>query len=89
MEEIFSYNEIIDYLEQQDDETVVWKFRKITAHEGLLKPSDPSYNGLIYNVMIEWENGEITSEPLSMIATDDPVTCAIYARENNLLDKPV
>ena len=38
--------------------------------------------------MIEWENGEITSEPLSVIGADDPVTCAIYADENNLLDKP-
>ena len=38
--------------------------------------------------MIEWENREITSEPLSIIGADDPVTCAIYARENKLLDKP-
>ena len=35
--------------------------------------------------MIEWENGEITSEPLSVIAADDPVTCALYASDNNLL----
>jgi len=36
--------------------------------------------------MIEWENGEVTSEPLSIIAADNPVTCAIYARETSLLD---
>jgi hypothetical protein len=36
--------------------------------------------------MIEWENGEITSEPLSTIGKDDPVTCTINARENNLLE---
>ena len=42
----------------------------------------------MYNVMVEWENGEITSEPLSIIAADDPVTCAIYARDNNLLELP-
>ena len=40
------------------------------------------------NVMIEWENGEITSEPLSIIGANDPVTCANYARDNNLLDTP-
>jgi hypothetical protein len=28
---------------------------------------------------MEWENGEITEEPLAIIAADDPVTCAIYA----------
>jgi len=36
--------------------------------------------------MIEWENGEITSEPLTIIAADDPVTCAIYAKENGLFN---
>jgi hypothetical protein len=37
-------------------------------------------------VKVEWENGEITSEPLSIVAADDPVSCAIYARDNNLLE---
>ena len=63
------------------------KFKRITAHKGLLKPTDLSYNGLIYNVMIEYKNRKITSEPLSMIVADNLVTYAIYVRENNLLDK--
>ena len=29
---------------------------------------------------------ECTYEPLDVIASDDPVTCADYARKNNLLD---
>ena len=37
---------------------------------------------------IEWENGEITYEPLDIVGQDDPVTCEIYAREHGLLDKP-
>ena len=36
-------------------------------------------------VQVEWETGEITFEPLSIIAADDPVTCAAYAKENDLL----
>jgi hypothetical protein len=32
--------------------------------------------------MIEYENWEITNEPLAIIAADDPVTCAIYDRES-------
>ena len=32
--------------------------------------------------------GESTYEPLDVIAADDPVTCAIYAKEKGLLDKP-
>ena len=27
-------------------------------------------------------------EPLDVIAADDPVTCAIYAKEKGLLDEP-
>ena len=38
--------------------------------------------------MIEWETGEITEEPLSIIAQNDPVTCAGYARKHNLLHLP-
>ena len=35
--------------------------------------------------MIEWETGEITEEPLSYITADDPVTCAVYAKQHDLL----
>ena len=37
--------------------------------------------------MVEWESGEVTKEPLSIIAEDDPVTCAAYM-EHNLLHLP-
>jgi len=36
--------------------------------------------------MIEWENLETTTEPLSIIVKDDPVTCTIYGRDNDLLE---
>jgi hypothetical protein len=36
--------------------------------------------------MGEWENGEVSYEPLHMIAADDPVMCAIYAKDHGLLD---
>jgi hypothetical protein len=36
-----------------------------------------SYNNL--------DRGDITSEPLAIIAAGDPVTCAIYAKDNDLL----
>ena len=35
--------------------------------------------------MVEWETGEITEEPLSLIAADDPVTRAVYAKKHDLL----
>ena len=38
--------------------------------------------------MVEWETGEITEEPLFIIAQDDPVTCTAYVKEHNLLHLP-
>ena len=87
-EEIMSYNEVLNHIEDTHEDNVVWKFRRITAHEGPLRPTHPSYKGSEYNVMIEWENGEITTEPLKVIAADDPVTCALYAFDQKLLDTP-
>ena len=84
-EEIILYNDLINSLDK-DGENIVWKFRRITAHQGPLRSNDKDWRGSSYNVMIEWENGEITTEPLSIIGADDPVTCAIYARDHNLLE---
>ncbi len=88
-EELISYNQLLDHLNANvDEDATVWKFKRITGHQGPLKPSDPEYKGSQYNVMIEWESGEITYEPLAIIAADDPVTCAIYAKEHGLLETP-
>jgi hypothetical protein len=85
-EEIITYNEILRYIEASDESEgdTVWKFKRITAHEGPLTQTHLSFKGSSYNVLIEWENGEITSEPLGIIAKNDPVTCALYAKENDL-----
>ena len=77
---IISYNQVLNYLEKenQDDETL-YKFRAITNHHGPFKKDDPNYNGSLYIVMVEWETGEITEEPLSIIANGDPATYGAYA----------
>ena len=77
---MISYNQVLSSLEQKNQEDdSLYKFRAITNHHGPMKKSDPNYNGSIYKVMVEWETGEITEEPLSIIAQDHPVTCAAYA----------
>ena len=63
----------------------LYRFRAIIGHQGPLLASDPDWKGSKYNVQVEWETGEITFEPLSIIAADDPITCAAYAKENDLL----
>ena len=62
-----------------------------SGSEPLLVISDLSsqqtqnWKGSKFNVFVEWENREKTYEPLSVLAADDPVTCATYAKENDLL----
>ena len=54
----------------------LFKFRAIIELQGPLKAADPDWKGSKYNVQVEWETGEVAFEPLSVIAADDPVTCA-------------
>ena len=63
----------------------LFKFSSIIGHQGPLDASDPDWKGSKYNVQVEWETGEITYEPFSIIAADDPVPCTEYAKENDLL----
>ena len=84
-EDILAYNEIVHhlYLDQESDN--LWKFKDITAHEGPLRQTDKNYKGSRFNVMIRWENDEVTSEPLDQFAKDDPVSYAQYALDNDLV----
>jgi hypothetical protein len=84
-EEIVSYNQVLNHLDDDDGNEGIWHFRRISGHQGPLKPSDERYNGSKWNLRVEWENGEVTYEPLRIIGKSDPVSVAIYGRDNNLL----
>ena len=89
VEELITYLQLLDHLEQADEQDnsmdqELYRFRAIIGHEGPLKTTDPNWKGSKWNVQIESETGEITFEPLSVIATDDAITCAAYAKEKNL-----
>jgi hypothetical protein len=91
--EILTYNEILDRIEKDsndvdNDTEQLYRFRRIAAHQGPLRSSDKDYKGSMYNVLVEWETGESTYEPLDLIASDDPVSCAEYAIQHGLLDTP-
>ena len=72
-EELLTYRKILDYLENNEDNPIVWKFKRIVAHQGPFNSKSPDYKGSSYNIHIEWENGEIIDEPLVVIAADDPI----------------
>ena len=85
VEELISYNQLLEHLENAQDHDMgldqeLYRFRAIIGHQGPLLASDPDWKGSKYNVQVEWETGEITFGPLSIIAADDPVTWAAYAK---------
>jgi hypothetical protein len=94
LDEILAYNELSDIIEQQHEDELhapddaTWAFKAINEHQGPLLSSDPRYKGSSYNVLVHWEDGSETFEPLSMMIKADPVTCAKYASDNNLLSTP-
>ena len=79
--EIMSYNQLMDYIQKgtdaEEDPDSLFKFRDIVAHQGPLESTDPNHKRSKYNVMVEWESGEVTYEPLTLISKDDPITCAV------------
>jgi hypothetical protein len=86
-EEILSYNKVMQHIEKDDEDgETFWKHKQISGHEGSLTKNHPSWKGDKYNVKVEWENGEVSYEPLHTIAADDPVTCAVYAKDHGLHD---
>ena len=89
-EEIMSYNQLMDYIQKgtdaEEDPDSLFKFRGIVAYQGPLESTDPNHKGNKYNVMVEWESGEVTYKPLTLISKDDPISCAVYAKKHDLLD---
>jgi hypothetical protein len=92
-DDIYTYNQVLDFIERdnldiESDTEQMYRFRRISAHQGPLCTSNRDYNGSTYNILVEWESGETMYEPLDIIAKDDPISCAEYAKRNGLLDTP-
>ena len=92
LDDLISYHQLMEHLEDKTDtgplEDGLYRFKCIKDHKGPYTSSDPEYNGSSYNLLIEWETGEQTWEPLSNIIASDPYTCAVYAKEHDLLNTP-
>ncbi len=79
-EDFAEYNDMCDFIEEQvQNPDGTWKFRRIIGH------TSPDDNGP-HKVLIEWESGERTFEPISEIYRADKWLLAEYAKENDLLD---
>jgi hypothetical protein len=93
IDKLIDYNVLSDIIERQrvaeeDESEKLWAVNRIIGHQGPLTQNDHRYKGSQYNVLIEWEDFSNTYEPMSAVATDDPITLTKYAIDNDLLDKP-
>ena len=93
VEEIISYNELSDLVTESMSakESGIQDFMTysgILDHQGPLKRHDPRFKGSSYNVLVDWDDGSQTWEPINIIGKQDPVTVARYAHDKGLLNKP-
>jgi hypothetical protein len=72
---IIAYNEFNNAIEQQHEaelhqpDSASWTFKKITEDQGPLNLSDRCYiKGSFYNVLVHWEDGSETFEPLFVLS---------------------
>ena len=80
-EEIIHYSNILGEYEkmlQQDDSYTpdTWVFESIQQHRKRKGE---------WQVQVKWSDGPDTWEPLKTMAIDDPITCAQYALQHDLL----
>ena len=86
LEETVAYGQLMNLIESDKQEDGTWVFHEIISHQGPLRPGDRNYRGSSWNVLIMWETGEISWEPLSEIAQTAEAECALYAKEHKLLN---
>jgi hypothetical protein len=83
-QDMLTYNELIEALNRpNEDDTERWTYDEIISHRS--KKIGP--NKYERQVLIKWDTGELSWEPLLSIKKDDPVTLAEYARRKNLLEQ--
>ena len=89
VKEIIYYSQLMYHQEtaaNKENETNddLSKLRALIGHQRPSKAPNPNLKKCKYNVHVEWETGEKTYEPLSVLVADDPVTWASHARKSGL-----
>ena len=86
LDDIMSYNNILDYVERENNnkDGDYWRFRKIISHS--LIPGKKEKNKTGIEIQVAWETGATSTESVEALKKDISVNFAIYAKENNLLE---
>jgi hypothetical protein len=78
----------VDHISRDDSQDTYWEFEEIIGHQGPLSTEHVDYNGSAWNIQVRWLDKSVTTEPLSVFAKDNPVVCALYAKQHDLLENP-
>jgi hypothetical protein len=92
-DKIFACNELSNLIKKRNQEeeqcgNAGWAFEAITGHVGPMFSSHHECKGSLCNVKVLWEDNSKMHEPLVEMIRDDPVSCAMRAKENDLLETP-
>jgi hypothetical protein len=87
MDNLISYGQIMKSLEPADNDSKRdFKVDKTYAHRGPLKPSDFGYLGSSYNLMVRWQSGRESTEPLTAFIGTRPIDVFLYTKANIILN---
>jgi hypothetical protein len=92
-DEKIAYGTLCACIEELEDEDLIseqklWLFTDFIGYQRTLRKSLKDWIGSLYNVLLLWEDGSDTYEPLEMIIKDDLVTLASYALNHDLFGRP-
>jgi hypothetical protein len=92
-EDIIAYGTLCKCIEDLENEALtseqkVCTLTDVIGHQDQLRKSHKDWKGFHYNVLLLWEDGSETYEPLEMIIKDDPVTLDSYPLKHDLLGHP-
>ena len=76
-EELVTYNRMLEWVERDQDKDDFFKIVGIEDHKRI--------QGKWY-VLVRWASGTTSWNDLAVTKADDPVTVAMYAKRNDLLD---
>ena len=81
-----SYNDILDYIERENnnEDGDCWRFRKIISHSLIPGKKEKHKTGI--EIQVVWEMDATSTESFEALKKDIPNDLAIYAKENNILE---
>jgi hypothetical protein len=83
VEEILTYNQMLNWIEKSTVKDQYYVVDSITGHR---KAKGAHGDGSKWEVHVKWASEELTWEPLNTIRECDPITIAMYAEANDLLE---